>query len=137
MAAQKFSCDSYPRCPSTNDANVGSDASPVVELMQVFDHLVVSLLSSRAADRRCDSQRNTSYIIQFLGTISCTSGSFVPKPVGCGLKSKIFYSRKSSYSSGASTLASSRFIDCLRPLRAVSDLSPIPRCSDGRKEGGN
>src|SRR6266404_3556996 len=63
MAAQKFSCDSNPRCPSTNDANVGSDASPGVELMQILDHLVVSLLSSRAADWRCDSQRNTSYNI--------------------------------------------------------------------------
>src|SRR6266404_2574848 len=73
MAAQKFSCESYPRCPSTNDANVGSGGSPGVELMQVFDHLVVSLLSSGAADWRCDSQRNTSYVIQFLGSVLYSS----------------------------------------------------------------
>src|SRR5437899_44705 len=73
MASEKFSCDSYPRCPSTNDANVGSDASPGVELMQIFDHLVVSLLSSGAADWRRDSQPNTSYIIQFLGAVLYSS----------------------------------------------------------------
>src|SRR6266851_9210686 len=55
MAAQKFSCDSYPRCASTNDANVGFDASSVVELVQVFDHLVASLLSSTVGIKTTDT----------------------------------------------------------------------------------